>query len=482
MKRKFLSLLLVALLVASVLMVPACSNNNDDPTPPAVTNQSDPAPTPAQTTDNNDPATETPEAPARDLGGMVITIGNWWGGYDTDTYEPNTLEGEARLLDRIYIQERYNFTMREVQLGGWGEIQELATMSIIAGDPAASIFILQPDWFAAMNAQGMFAPLDFVDFADTTDYTWNQTIIDATRVNGVPYGWTREIQQGGGVFYNMRLFEEAGLDRYLPFDLQARGEWTWDKFVEISHQLTRDINNDGINDTWAMATFSSDILPLALASNRAQYIGRDENGNFYNATNTPQFMEALSFVNSLQHEIGILMPQPPDSEWNWFDHAFHNGQVAMRTSGEWAASGINDNLDDDFGFVTFPVGPSGDTHRFMGNANVFCIPSTFSPEEVEAIMFAYMLWQRPLPGFDDPDGWKAGRYLVHSTPRSVDETIALFSRDGSRMSPAFHGWIPAFEEGPNFSWRMWHEGSDPAQIVEEAQQRLNEWIADANNR
>ena len=482
MKKKAL---LVTLLLVAVIALAACNRDNNGGTAEPTPAQETPAPTPAPA--DTTPAADTPDAPtdvpARDLGGREIVIGNWWGSWDVDTAEPTTLEAEARLEDRIRVMERYNFTMREENLGGWGYIQEIATMSILAGDPAADIFILSHYWFGPLMTQGLVAPITTVDFTDTSEYTWNQNTVNMTRdANGVAHGWSRDIQTGPGVWFNMRLLEEAGIDPYLPFDLQMSGQWTWDAWLDMLHATTRDIGNTGVNDTWGIATFSSNMLMLALPANGARYIYRDAQGMFHNQTNTPQFLETLTFVNNMRHVYNVMMPQPPDSPWNWFDYAFRNGEVAFRTGGSYLASGLAEHSDDPFGFVVFPVGPSGDTYRFQGNTNFHVIPSTFSPDEVDDIMFAYMMWQRPLPGFDDPDGWKAGAYLVHSTPRNVDETMALFGRDGTRWQPMWHAVLPGpgFHEGELFSWRMWHEDSDPAAIVEEAQPLVNEAVAEAN--
>ena len=43
------------------------------------------------------------------------------------------------------------------------------------------------------------------------------------------YGMSTEMEPRAGIFYNKRLFEEAGISADEPYDLQAKGEWTWDK-------------------------------------------------------------------------------------------------------------------------------------------------------------------------------------------------------------------------------------------------------------
>jgi hypothetical protein len=40
--------------------------------------------------------------------------------------------------------------------------------------------------------------------------------------------------------------------------MQKAGTWTWDTFVDLCKKLTRDINNDGIIDVYALANAVDD--------------------------------------------------------------------------------------------------------------------------------------------------------------------------------------------------------------------------------
>lgn len=87
-----------------------------------------------------------------------------------------------------------------------------------------------------------------------------------------------EMEPRAGIFYNKRMFEEAGIDPEEPYNLQASGEWTWAKFEEYCAKLTKDTNNDGQTDIYAMASFSKDYLKLCAASNGAQFVTRNAEG------------------------------------------------------------------------------------------------------------------------------------------------------------------------------------------------------------
>jgi len=479
MKRKLVALLMAAVLVTSSLLIVGCGSNEPAATPtPAAT----PAPPVAATPTPTPEATPEPEV-VRDLGGMQIVIGNWWGYYDTDTFEPTTAQAEARLEDRIYVEQRYNFRVREVRMGGWGEVRDMIPVELAAGSRDVHVWIMQPDWFATVNANNLLAPIPMQYFTSESVRTdWMFGAIDGTMRGGDAHGWATGVMEGGGVYFNMRLLEEAGIDPELPFDLQMRGEWTWDAFLDLLHQTTRDVDGDGIPDTWGMATFSSDLLERTLASNRAMYIGQDAYGRFTNETITPEFLQALSWANDLQDQ-GVLQPQPEGSEWNFFIDSFNNAEVAFRVAGGYVAGAqINPNLDDPWGFVHFPIGPNSNRPYFMGNANLNAIPVSFTAEEVSDIMFAINQWGRPLPDFDDPDAWMAGAFTAHYHPRSVEETMALFTRNPDNHVAALHGLVPGglpTRIGPLFAWRLWND-NESAAIVEEAQPEWLEYLARGN--
>lgn len=426
--------------------------------------------------------TATPTATGeRNLGGMEIVVGNWWADYDVNTYVPQTTEEERTLAWRTEVQKKYNFKMREENIAGWGETQELAATSIMAGKPAASIITLQPDWAMALYNQGLFYPAGdcpSVDLSKTSPVGWNQNIVNAFTFNGKTYGF--EVQAGSGagvgVFFNKRLFAEAGIDPNLPYDMQKAGTWTWDAFIDLCKRLNRDINNDGILDTYALASFSTDTLTAIIASNRAQYVDKDARGRLVNATNKPEFLQALQFAIRLSTE-GLLMPQPPNSNWDWFTSAFHDGKAAMRVAGQYVNGDLKD-MADDWGFVMFPKGPNASTYTVAASGNVLVIPGTFSAEEADKILFAYYQWVTPPPGNDNPDAWKIAAYPTHRDSRAVDETRAML-RDPAHIIFAYNVLVPGLSTG-DIAWNMWNEGVDPAQLIESVSQSWNDTINKAN--
>ncbi|MDR1686983.1 MAG: extracellular solute-binding protein [Clostridiales bacterium] len=495
---------LTALLLA--LSIAACGGGGggttEQPATEPAAEQPAPAPTEEQpaTTEpateepaTEEPAVETPPAeltrhekiPERDLGGQEIIIGNWWGDWDANTYEPTGAADEASTDWRLQIQSDHNFTMMEKNVAGWGEMQELAATSILAGDPLADVILLEPRWFTAMYNQGLLAPLNVesVDITSNEFADWNQATIEACTFGGLPYGFSFgfSLSAGGpsGIYYNKRLFEEAGLDPDLPYNMQAEGTWTWENYIELCSQLTRDINNDGIMDTYAIVPYHDKVIGSLLTSNNAMFIGKDAEGKFTNATGTPEFLEGLQFSMRLFTE-GYLMPQPEGSQWNWFNDAFQQGQGAMFFGEIYmrTESFLSQNPDD-IGFVTVPVGPKGTLFGYAHKDNVHVIPATKSAEEVDDIMFATQLWYMPAPGYDDPEAWKSASYNLYSDSRAVDETLQNM-RASTDILNNYTAYIPRADFIGDITWNLWFEDVDPATLIESVQQSWNSIVDETN--
>ena len=415
------------------------------------------------------------------LKGMEIVIGNWWENYDVSSFEPKNDQEERILEMRKKIQVDYDFKISQKQIAGWEQMSQVAATSIMAGKPAAHIFFLQPNWAMMLLNRNLLANVSGVSSVDLTSskpVNWNRAVMESMTFDGkayavaIGYGTSRHAT---GVYFNKRLFREAGLNPDLPYDMQKNGSWTWNAYMDLCKKLTRDINNDGIIDTYAMPQdLSTDILDALVASNGANYIGRDAIGKFTNATNSNEFIQALQFAMRMRAE-GIMKPRPEGSNWDWYKAEFRDGKVAMMVAQEYMANEIQ-TMRDDWGFVIFPKGPACRDYRYSCDENVMVIPSTYTPEEVEKILFAAKLWYTPVD--DDDDAWKLGMYNQYRDSRAVDETLAMF-RDPKYGSIKNYVYIPGLERG-DIAWQMfWWEG-DPAQLVETVSQSWGDLIHQAN--
>jgi len=417
--------------------------------------------------------------------GMEIVIGNWWADYDVNTRKPLNESAERTLEQRRRLLKEYGVIIRERAVTDWNGMQQKAVISTMTGKPVAQVFMLQPNWAMAMRARGLLAPIPNTIKTPKPigkgflPVEFNQSTIDSFTFDGKIYAFSVGINLNNfqALFFNKRLFREAGLSPNLPYDMQKAGTWTWDEFLKICKRLTRDINNDGKVDTYAMCRdLSTEMLDAIISSNGAQYVDKDpRTGKFVNATGRPEFLEALQYAIRLNNE-GVLKPRPDGTNWDWYKSEFIDGRVAMRIDESYIANSDSVELNrmkDDWGMVLFPKGPRSKTYRVFSRDNLMVIPATYKPAEVEKILWAVALWYTPAD-----DDWKSGQYNYFRDSRAVDETLALV-RDPRISMIKFHTYINGLERG-DIAWNMWYHDGEPAQLIESVSQDWNAKIAEAN--
>ena len=278
------------------------------------------------------------------------------------------------------------------------------------------------------------------------------------------------------IFWNKRILEENGLDPDLPYDLQKNGEWTWEKFEELCQTLTKDTDNDGIIDQYAMAGFNSEFVTPAMYSNGASYVGVDANGKYTLEVTSDKALEALNWVNKMF--INYQKPQGEGASWDYFKAEFTNGNVAFYNNQEYDAqpNGLLANMKDDWGMVCFPLGPNGDGKYFtMNQDNMIVIPNCYDQDKVNKIMKILDLWSTPVPGYEADDSWKDGYYAGFRDSRAVDETMQYMMDN----SVSWKAWlIPGLNYGP-VSWDVC-AGRDPQETVEARKNELQAALDEMN--
>jgi len=417
--------------------------------------------------------------------GMEIIIGNWWADYDVNTRKPQNDVAERTLEQRKKLMKEYSVVIREKALTDWNGMQQKAVISTMSGKPEAQVFLLQPNWAMAMRARGLLAPIPNTIKKPTPigkgylPVEFNQPTIDSFTFDGKPYAFSVGINLNNFqvVYFNKRLFREAGLDPNLPYNMQKAGTWTWAEFLNVCKKLTRDINNDGKIDTYALPMdLSTEILDAIISSNGATYVDKDpKTGKFVNATGRPEFLEALQFAIRLKTE-GVLKPRPTNSNWDWYKSEFIDGKVAMRIDESWVANSDSAELTkmkDDWGMVLFPKGPKSSTYRVYSRDNLMVIPATYKAADVEKILWAVALWFTPVD-----DDWKSSQYNYFRDSRAVDETLVL-ARDPKLAMIKYFSYINGLERG-DIAYNMWYHEGEPAQLIESVSQEWNTKINEAN--
>ncbi len=168
------------------------------------------------------------------------------------------------------------------------------------------------------------------------------TDVDTGQPGDALWGLPRDVSTFA-LYINNDLIAEAGVDD--PRELEANGEWTWDKFREVSDGIAAlggEIKGYGQSAWWG---------PYGAWMNGA-------GGGFFTADrsacalDSAESIEGLTFLRDLYSGDSVIPygedPEPP----------FRAGTVGMFQNGRWATPGIR-TVDFDWDVVGLPTGPAG---------------------------------------------------------------------------------------------------------------------------
>lgn len=396
-----------------------------------------------------------------DFGGATVTIYDYWSGNGDRATEP-TEEQQAQYDYRDWLEATYNVKIVQKQGGDWGTCAEEMINFVSAPDGSYRAYIIEPGKVGSLIANGVAAPITY----DVSGEKWNAANIAMWAKNGVAYGVsTGAHEPRGGVYFNKRVLEEANIEWELIYDMQAAGTWTWAAFEDILKATTQDTNNDGVIDIWGLVGSADDMYVLAVATNGGSFFAYDAEGKLQPTMGSEATINALNWARDIK--LKYWAPTPDGANWDWYKEAWKTGAYAFYMY--QAYGGFNDNsemadMEDEWGFVAFPVPDVGDTYLTTVSENTTLIPNVYTEEEVNKIMFIVDMWTNATPGYDDEFGWIGSKYN-YTDDRAVDETYAML-REGD------HGWANLVVLlgtqndilGQSLLWSL--DGSTPAELIE----------------
>ena len=407
-----------------------------------------------------------------DLGGIEVTIRDWWSTEDAASISCNDNMGEGYL---DWIQQTYNFTIKTTAISDWGGvINDFIDYVYAGGDNNNYVFTLRNDpKFSKAVFQGIcydLSKLNCLKF-DQEKFTANKISEQYSIGHEIYATYSGPSEPRGGLFFNKQLLIDAGVDPESIYDMQADGTWTWDKFEEILAKVQRDIDGDGLVDVMGLTGQPAIFTNAAVASNNAFFIGQDETHHYVYQLENPNTVAAIDFANKItgkycQKEPLELMHHPEKGdeiyhEWDFYKAAFPNNEAAFLIEDAYAVVDeeyINEldvnylvNTDGQYGYVAFPKGPNATTYNSVWSNNLYVIPACYDDERAWKIAFAWNLFTN----YTDDDAWKL-EYIPHfgDDTRAINETLNIMRQNGHID---FHDLIPGIETGPDLLWSIGDE-------------------------
>ncbi len=219
----------------------------------------------------------------------------------------------------------------------------------IAGGAAPDIIATEVDYFVTFASKNVLEDLNPYIQADAA-FTKDQffpSILNRFTVNGQLQAIPRDVAPFACVFYNKKLFDEAGL----PY---PKDDWTWDDLLRYARALTKQDESGRITQYgfygWAWQNF--------IYGNGGALVD-----DIHNPTKTllddPKSIEGLQFYADLIN-LYKVMPTPVAlaNLGMGIDLMFSSGRLAMFLSGIWETPGFR-NYNFEWDVVMFPKNAKG---------------------------------------------------------------------------------------------------------------------------
>lgn len=215
---------------------------------------------------------------------------------------------QAIVQNMIKKFEEANGCTVEVQFSTKDDYNTTLTGMMTARD-LPDVFYVGPETVSQYVDNGYVTSLTpLLEAAGLSTDDMMQDILDNYRYDGESTGTgdLYGLPYDSSVFayaYNKELFDEAGLDYPDPDN-----PYTYDEFVEVCKQLTKDTDGDGEIDQWGMGAANAFMLYQYVWSNGASFLSDD----YRTVTiDTPEFIEACQkFVDlTLVHQVTPTVEQ-----------------------------------------------------------------------------------------------------------------------------------------------------------------------------
>jgi len=247
----------------------------------------------------------------------------------------------------------------------------------ITGKQVPDVFYIDPGSVQSFVGSGVIADItDAVESSDAIDLdnVWAYGL-DSYRFDGTTQGTGAiyALPKDIGPFsfgYNKTMFEEAGIplpDPDVPY--------TWDEFIDVSKQLTADLDGDGALDQWGTGLNVTWNLQAFVWSNGGDWLGEDRTKV---TVNEPEFAEALQYFADMQNVHGVT-PSAGDAQTLDTYQRWMQGQIGFFPVGPWDVPTYQD-LDFEWDLIPYPAGSTGKSATWTGTLGIAVSASSAAPD------------------------------------------------------------------------------------------------------
>lgn len=285
----------------------------------------------------------------------------WWGGQARHDMQNSLMDKFEELYPHIKVKREFT------DFAGYWD--RLATQT--AGGNAPDVITFHPTYLSDYAKRGALMPLDDLVAQGKINLSdFDQAIIDSGKYDGKIYMVTLG-NSIPGVFYNKKLFDEAGVP-YPDMD------WTWDDFMDTALKLSEKLNGD----RWALQRVGG--FNGFVRQRGKEYFAADGKLGF-------DKQDLIDFFNMHKRllDAGALPDANTAAEYLHLEHErslFGNERTALLFMNSNQLPIYQRLVEGELGIVREPVTPGGQTGEAVTGAYLAISADTKYPEEAALLI------------------------------------------------------------------------------------------------
>ncbi|NLP33902.1 MAG: sugar ABC transporter substrate-binding protein [Clostridiales bacterium] len=246
------------------------------------------------------------------------------------------------------------------------------------------IFYVGPEAVASNVNDGYLLPLD--------DYISEKAINDFWPAISTAYRYDGKTIGEGPIYclpkdlstfafaYNKDIFDAAGLEYPDPAN-----PYTWEEFLEVCKELTKDTDGDGEIDQWGTANALQWSLDAFIYTNGGHFLNEDYTKVVIDGQK--EFVDAFQYFADLTCKYGVTPSVEQDTALGGYQR-WLDGQIGFFACGTWDVGAFMDDntFPYEWGLCGWPVGSTGVSMTRNGSVGFAVSADTKNPDASTALV------------------------------------------------------------------------------------------------
>lgn len=324
------------------------------------------------------------------------------GDYFDDEFYIEELTGDV-VDDAVYnrnqyITDKYNVKYEAICRGesaDYGSELKRIRTDVSSGDDAYEAIAGYSVHVVTLLTEGLFMDINELDYLDFSQPWWPESVINEMVIGGKLFYITGDIcvtalSKAECFYYNKTMAEQFSIPDI--YSIVSNGEWTWDRFLELSGDIYQDVNGDGKQDDedlYGIAITAYNNVDSMMAAFHVNVTENDEEGHPQFVLNNEKTIHLMELAyKTIYDTFGSHNPKNSLEDMSTVYKMF-KADRALFIMWELTACDTLRDMESDYGIIPYPKydeNQNGYGSYVQDGHSLICIPVTNMHPELTGAM------------------------------------------------------------------------------------------------